>query len=82
MVFVWGKAQQETFKLLKEEFVKELTLAFANPEKLMRVEADASNFTTEIALCVKMENGWRLYAYMLYKFSATEVNWTVSHLSS
>ena len=37
--------------MLKEEFVKKPTLAFADPEKPMRVKADASKFTTEAALC-------------------------------
>jgi len=63
--------------MLKEEFVKELTLAFADPEKPIRVEADASKFATGVALCVKTENGWKLCIYMSHKFSTTEVNWTV-----
>ena len=57
MVFMWGKAQQEAFNLLKEEFMKEPTLTFANLEKPLRVEADASKFTVGEALCVKTEKG-------------------------
>ena len=57
--------------------MKEPTLAFADPEKPMRVKADASKFATGAALCVKTENGWKLCAYILHKFNAIEINWVV-----
>ena len=76
-MFVWGSHQQEAFDMLKEEFVKELTLAFADPEKPLRVEVDALKFATGAVLCVKTEEEWKLCAYMSYKFNTMELNWTV-----
>ena len=43
--------------MLKDEFVKELTLAFIDLKRLLRVEVDALKFVTRVALYVKMENG-------------------------
>ena len=63
--------------MLKEEFVREPILVFADLEKPMRVKADASKFATGAALYMKTENGWKPCAYMSYKFNATEMNWTV-----
>ena len=77
VVFVWGPCQQEAFDMLKEEFVKEPTLTFTDPEKPLQVEADTSKFATRVVLCMKTEQGWRLCAYMSHKFNATELNWMV-----
>src|SRR5947209_7593783 len=76
-VFKWGERQQTAFEMLKEEFVKEPTLTYADPSKPLRVEADASKFTTGATLCVKTEEGWKPSAYMSHKFSGLEVNWTI-----
>src|SRR5437660_652752 len=76
-VFKWGERQQTAFDMLKEEFVKEPTLTYADPSKPLRVEADASKFATRATLCVKTDEGWKPSAYMTHKFSGAEINWTV-----
>src|SRR5438445_9933602 len=76
-VFKWGEWQQIAFDMLKEEFVKEPMLTYADLSKPLRVEADASKFATGATLCVKTEEGWKLSAYMSYKFLGPEINWTV-----
>src|SRR5437660_9548039 len=76
-VFKWGERQQTAFDMLKEEFVKEPTLTYADPSKPLRVEADASKFAIGATLCIKTEKGWKLSAYMSHKFSESEINWTV-----
>ena len=77
VMFVWGPHQQEAFDMLKEEFIKESTLAFTDPEKPLKVEVDASKFATGAALCIKTESGWKPCAYMSHKFTAMELNWMV-----
>src|SRR5437660_11380717 len=76
-IFKWGERQQLTFDMLKEEFVKEPTLTYADPSKPLRVKANALKFATGATLCIKTEDGWKLSAYMSHKFSETEINWTV-----
>src|SRR5947209_15189642 len=76
-VFKWGERQQTAFNMLKEEFVKESILTYADPSKPLRVEADASKFATGATLCVKTEEGWKPSAYMSHKFTGSELNWTV-----
>src|SRR5437588_10607930 len=51
-VFKWGERQQTAFNMLKEEFVKEPTLTYANPNKPLRVKADALKFAMGATLCV------------------------------
>src|SRR5438445_4463374 len=43
-VFKWGERQETAFDMLKEEFVKEPILTYANPNKPLRVKADALKF--------------------------------------
>src|SRR5437660_12302832 len=76
-VFKWGERQQTAFDMLKEEFVEEPTLTYADPSKPLRVEADASKFAMRATLCVKTEEGCRLSAYMSHKFLGPEINWIV-----
>src|SRR5438445_7936510 len=76
-VFKWGERQQTAFDILKEEFVKEPTLTYADPSKPLRVEANASKYATGATLYIKTQEGWKPSAYMSHKFMETEVNWTV-----
>src|SRR5437660_463307 len=76
-VFKWGERQQIAFDMLKEEFVKEPTLTYADLSKPLRVKADASKFAMGATLCIKTKDGWKPSAYMSHKFSGSEINWTV-----
>src|SRR5438309_6804040 len=77
MIFKWRERQQITFDMLKEEFIKESTLTFADQNKPLRVEADASKFAIGATLYIKTEEGWKPSAYMSHKFLGPEINWTV-----
>src|SRR5437588_3381144 len=63
--------------MLKEEFVKEPMLIYADLSKPLRVEPDASKFATGATLCIKTEEGWKLSAYMSHKFLGPKINWIV-----
>ena len=53
----WGKEQEEVFGKLKEVFTTKLVLATPDLNKEMRVEADASDYTTKGVLLTKYEDG-------------------------
>ena len=68
----WGDEQQGAFEQLKQVFTSRPLLVVPDIDKKFRVEADASNFTTEEVLSVKCEDGkWRLMAYISKSLNKT-----------
>jgi len=53
----WEKEQKEVFERLKAVFTTEPILAILDIDKEMRVEADASDYTTGGVLSTKCEDG-------------------------
>jgi len=63
---------------LKEVFIIEPVLAIPDLDKKMRVEADASDYTTEGVLSVKCGvEKWRLVAFISKSLNATEQNYKI-----
>ena len=61
------------FKQLKKVFTTKPVLAIPDLNKEMRVEANASDYTTEGALSVKCGNEkWRSVAFISMSLNATE----------
>ena len=50
---------------MKERFTKELVLVVPDLDKKMRIEIDASDYTTERVLSMECEDGrWQLIAFL------------------
>jgi len=74
----WKKEQEEAFKRLKMVFTTELVLAIPDINREMRVEADASDYTTGGVLSTKCEDGkWRPVAFISKLLNATEKNYKI-----
>ena len=59
-------------------FTTEPVLAIPDIDKEIRVEADASDYTTEGVLSLKCEDGkWRLVAFISKSLNATEQNYKI-----
>jgi len=52
----WERKQEEVFKKLKVVFTIEPILAISDIDRKIRVEVDASDYTTEEVLLIKYEN--------------------------
>ena len=69
----WEKEQKEVFKKLKVVFTTEPVLAILDIDREIRVEADASDYTTGGVLLTKYEDGkWRLVAFISKSLNAME----------
>ena len=53
----WIEKQGRAFRELKEKFTKEPVLAALNLDKKMRMEVDASDYTTGGVLSMECEDG-------------------------
>jgi len=74
----WEKEQEEAFGRLKEMFTTEPVLAILDIDREMRVEADASDYTTGGVLSLKCEDGkWRPVAFISKLLNATERNYEI-----
>ena len=74
----WGERQQKVFEELKERFMTELVLVTPDLDKEMRVEADASDFTTGGVLLMKYEDEkWRLVAYISKLLNEAKRNYEI-----
>jgi len=69
----WEKEQKKAFERLKAVFTTEPVLAIPDIDREMRVEADASDYTTRGVLSIKCEDGkWRSVAFISKSLNATE----------
>ena len=74
----WGAEQQRAFEELKKRFNTEPVLAVPDRDQEMRVEADASDYTTGGTLSVKGEDGkWRPVAFISKSLSPAERNYEI-----
>jgi len=74
----WEREQEEVFKKLKMVFTTEPVLAILDIDREMRVEADASDYTTGGVLSKKCEDGkWRPVAFISKLLNATERNYKI-----
>jgi len=69
----WEKEQKKAFERLKAVFTTEPVLAIPDIDREMRVEADASDYTTRGVLSIKCEDGkWRSVAFISKLLNTTE----------
>jgi len=69
----WEKEQKKAFERLKAVFTTEPVLAIPDIDREMRVEADASDYTTRGVLSIKCEDGkWRSVAFISKSLNTTE----------
>ena len=74
----WRERQQKIFEELKKRFMTEPVLVTPDLDKEMRVEADASDFTTGRVLSMKYEDEkWRPIAYISKLLNEAERNYKI-----
>ena len=52
----WTEKQEEAFEELKKRFMQELVLVVLNLDRKMKIEVDASDYTTEGVLSIEGED--------------------------
>ena len=70
--WVWGPIQGQAFEAVKTEISKETTLALYDPQKDMKVSADASSFGLGAVLLQKEDGEWRPVSFASRSMSETE----------
>ena len=74
----YNKRQEKAFKKLKKRFTKELVLAAPDINKKMRMEVDASDYTTGGVLSMKCKDRlWRPVAFLSKSLNETERNYEI-----
>jgi len=74
----WGERQQKEFEELKERFTTDPVLVTPDLDKEIRVEVDASDFTTGEVLSIKCEDErWRPVAYISKSLNEAERNYEI-----
>jgi len=74
----WTKKQEEAFKELKKRFTEEPVLVAPDIDKKMRIEVDASDYTTGGVLSMECEDGlWRPVAFLSKSLNETERNYEI-----
>ena len=74
----WETEQQTAFEGLKEQIIKEITLAIPNDEGQFRIKVDASDFAMGGILSQQQPNEtWRPVAFILKSFNSTEQNYEI-----
>ncbi|RXN15795.1 Transposon Ty3-G Gag-Pol poly [Labeo rohita] len=68
----WGEAQQEAFSELKRELSSTPVLALYNPNKELKLSADASSYGLGAVLLQKEEEQWKPVAYASRSLTHTE----------
>ena len=74
----WIERQEKVFKELKEQFTKEPVLVAPDLDKKMRMEVDASDYTTGGVLLIECEDGlWRPVAFLSKSLNEMERNYEI-----
>ena len=68
----WGPDQEDSFSHVKEELTRPVTLDLYDPQKAIKVSADASSYGLGAVLLQKSENVWKPVAFASRSMSATE----------
>jgi hypothetical protein len=78
VLFVWGPSQQQAFDQLKTAFTTEPVLAIWTPERLTRIEVNASGFATGGVIYQKCEDTyWHPIAYWSQSINKAERNYEI-----
>lgn len=74
----WENDEETAFTTLKQAFAETPVLALYDPNRLTKVEVDASNFATSRVLSQKGNDGlWHLIAYWSEMMNAPECNYEI-----
>jgi len=74
----WTEKQEKAFRELKERFTKEPVLVALDLDKKMRMEVDASDYTTEGVLSMECKDKlWRLVAFLSKPLNEMERNYEI-----
>ena len=74
----WMERQEKVFRKLKKRFTKEPVLAALDLDKKIRMEVDASDYTTGGILSMEGENGkWRLVTFLSKSLNEIERNYEI-----
>jgi len=76
--FVWGKAEEEAWQLLKDELVKAPILAYPDPKKAFILDTDASGYGIGAVLSQVQEGREKVIAYGSRTMSKEEKNYCVT----
>ena len=75
--FVWGDAQQEAFEALKEAVCTAPVLALPDPNKIFKMQVDASGYATGAVIMQEFEGHWRPIAFLSRRMDKAECNYSV-----
>ena len=70
--WIWGAAQENAFKQIKEELIKPTVLVLYDPNAQTKVSADASSYGLGAVLLQNKEGIWKPVAYASRALSETE----------
>ena len=74
----WMGKQEEVFKELKKRFTEEPVLVAPDIDKKMRMEVDASDYSTGGVLSMECEDGlWRPVAFLSKSLNEMERNYEI-----
>ena len=73
--WVWSHEQEESFQTLKRLLTEEPVLKFFDPDKQVRITADASQFGLGAVLLQQHEAAWQPVAYASRALSSAERNY-------
>jgi len=74
----WTERQEEVFRELKEQFIKEPVLAALDLDKKMRMEVNTLDYAIGGVLSMECEYGiWRPVAFLSKSLNETERNYEI-----
>ena len=76
--WLWSTEEQKAFDTLKERFTTAPILCYPDPEKKLKIEADASGYASGAVLSQLEDDGkWHPCAYISKGFNETERNYDI-----
>ena len=70
--WAWDPNQEEAFRTVKEDLSQERTLALYNPQKNLKISADASSYGLGAVLLQKEDSEWQPVAFASRSMTETE----------
>ena len=74
--WIWSSAQDQAFQAVKHELSKDTTLALYDPDKELKVSADASSYGLGAVLLQKEGSDWKPVSFASRSMSETECRYT------